>query len=219
MSDIDLVPSDYRRRLARLRLFKAHGWVAAVLLLVCAGAWAGLGHAQRQLRGDVERLQHEKSITEAQRAELERLHGERERLREEVRLQTGLTGGVTAQRTFLVVDRALAEGQVWFDRWVFDRAGKSQPKAAEAVETGYLLIIPPREGQAQAAGEAWRIDSHMTIEGQASDHAALSGFVSRLLEQPEVETAHLLNATLQRPAAGGQVKFKLLVGIDMEGRG
>lgn len=217
MIDIDLIPSDYRRRLARLRLFKIHGWVTAVLLLACAGSWAGLGQAQRQLRGEVERLQREKSITEAQRAELERLHAERQRLGEEVRLQAGLTGGVTAQNTFLVVDRSLAEGQVWFDRWVFDRSGKSEPKPAETVETGYLLVIPASEGR--TASEAWRIDSQMTIEGQARDHAALSGFVSRLLEQPEVETAHLLNSTLQRPTAGGQVKFKLLVGIDMAGRG
>lgn len=217
MSDIDLIPSDYRRRLVRLRQFKVHGWVAAVLLLACAGAWAGLDRAQRELRGEVARLQREKSITEAQRAELERLHAERQRLGEEVRLQAGLTGGVTAQHTFLVVDRALAEGQVWFDRWVFDRSGKAQPKPAEAVETGYLLVIPAGEGR--AASEAWRIDSHMTIEGQARDHATLSGFVGRLLEQPEVDAAHLLNSTLQPAAAGGQVKFKLLVGIDMEGRG
>lgn len=218
MSDIDLVPSDYRRRLARLRQFKAHGWVGLALLVVCAGAWAGLGHAQRQLKGDVDRMQADKSITEAQRAELERLHGERARLLEEVRLQTGLTGGVTAQHTFLVVDRALRDQEVWFDRWTFDRSGKAQPKQAEAVETGYLLVIPAREGQAEQRSEAWRIDTHMTIDGQARDHAALSGFVSRLLEQPEVATAHLLNSTLQRPA-GGLVKFRLLVGIDMDGKG
>jgi hypothetical protein len=213
MSDIDLIPADYRRRLARLGQIKAHAVALVALALCCATAYAGLDYAQSQLKTEVDRLQQAKAITETQRADLERLHAEHARLSEQSRLQSGLSGGITAQRMFLVVDRALRDEEVWFTRWTFQRSGKSMDKAAEPLPTGYILMMPKGDGQADA--KAWRIDTHMTIHGQARDHAALSGFVGRLIEQPEVETAQLLNATLQRQTGSNTVEFELLVSIDM----
>jgi cell division protein FtsL len=213
MSDIDLIPGDYRRRLARLHLFKVHAVAAALLTVCCASAYAGLGYAQRRLQAEVERLQQAKSATESQRADLDRLHAEQTRLSEQTRLLAGLGGSLTAPRMFLVVDRALRDEEVWFTRWTFQRVGKPLDKAAEPDPAGYILLMPADKGPADA--KAWRIDANMTIHGQARDHAALAGFVERLIEQPEVKTAQLLNATLQRQTGSSLVEFDLLVSIDM----
>jgi hypothetical protein len=213
MSDIDLIPADYRRRLARLGQVKAHAVAAAALAVCCATAYAGLDYARRQLKTEVDRLQQAKAITESQRADLDRLHAEQARLSEQSRLQAGLSGGVDAQRMFLVVDRALRDEEVWFTRWTFQRSGKPLDKPAEPASTGYILMLPKGDGQVEA--KAWRINSQMTIHGHARDHAALSGFVGRLIEQPEVETAQLLNATLQRQPGSSVVDFDLAVSIDM----
>jgi cell division protein FtsL len=216
MSDIDLIPADYRRRLERLGQIKVHALAAVVLAVCCGMGYAALAYAQRQLQTEVDRLQKAKAITETQRADLERLHAEHARMSEQSRLQAGLSGGISAQQMFLVVDRALRDEEVWFTRWTFQRSGKPMDKAVEPAPTGYILTLPKDEGQASA--KAWRIDSHMSIHGQARDHAVLSGFVGRLIEQPEVETAQLLNATLQQQTGSSSVVFDLLVSIDMAAR-
>ena len=213
MSDIDLIPADYRRRLERLGLIKAHALALGVLVVCWAVASTGLGYARSQLKTQVDRLQQAKAITETQRADLERLHAEQARLSEQSNLQAGLSGGIAAQHLFLVVDRALRDEEVWFTRWTFQRSGKPIDKPAESASAGYILMMPKGDGKADA--KAWRIDTQMTIQGQARDHAALSGFVGRLIAQPEVETAQLLNATLKRQAGSSIVEFELLASINM----
>ena len=215
MSDIDLIPTDYRRRLARLRQLKAHAVASLLIVALGAGAYAGLVYANRQLRGEVTRLQQAKAITEQQRAELEKLHAEQEHLSEQARLQAGLSGGLTAQRMFLVVDRALQGEEVWFTRWTFERSGKPMDQPAEPVSTGYILVIPQDQAQNPSSAKAWRIDTQMSIQGQAVNHEALAAFVGRLIAQPEVETAHLLEANVVPGKDNGMVEFELSVRINM----
>lgn len=213
MPDIDLIPSDYRQRLVRLRQLKLHAAAAILLAAGCASAYAGLNYARRQLQVEVDQLQQAKAVTEVQRNELARLQAEHTQLSERARLQAGLSGGLTAQHMFLLVDRALRGDEVWFTRWNFQRSGKHHDQPAEAAASGYILSMPKAAGQADA--KTWRIDTQMTIQGQARDHAALSAFVGRLIAQPEVDTAQLLKASLQGHQEQGVIEFELMVRIDM----
>jgi len=53
----------------------------------------------------------------------------------------------------------------------------------------------------------------MTIRGQALDYSALSGFVSRLLERPEIEDVRVLRSTLKKQRDSRLVEFNLAVTV------
>ena len=70
-----------------------------------------------------------------------------------------------------------------------------------------------------AKKEAWLIETQMKIDGEALDHAALSGFVSRLVSQAAIHSVRVVRTETvvvqQRPL----VRFSLDVVVAPDGAG
>lgn len=213
MPDIDLIPADYRRELVHRRLLAGHAVAAAALIAGVAAASGATAHFAGKLKAEVSTLQQRQNISAAQQADLAQLRERETRLKAQNALLEGLRGGAAAERMFAVVDRALEGDEVWFLRWEFQRARARVEPQPEAVHTGYILVVPQEAGKT----ETWQLQTHMKITGQARDHAALSRFVGRLLAQPEVEQARLLNTALRKQPAGELVEFDLAVTVNAQG--
>jgi hypothetical protein len=56
----------------------------------------------------------------------------------------------------------------------------------------------------------------MTIQGQARDHSALSGFVRRLFEQTEIDDVRIRRTSLNRSNQSGVVDFDLAIVLNTE---
>ena len=206
MSEIDLIPAAYRerRRLARwLRRAGLSTLVASALLL--AGTLTLTMQADR-LEQDVERLQAEKAISTQQRSELQSLNARKTELTQQLELLAGLRGGSAAKQMFVTVDRAAQPGRVWFTDWRFRRAGTKTDADPETVETGYFIVVKP--GQ-PARKEAWMIETAMNISGEALDHAALSDFVSTLVDQPEIQSVRVVSTETVKHLDRPLVRFSL----------
>lgn len=196
MSEIDLIPQDYRQ-LQRLRqgvLWLGIG--ALVALVLVAGSKAALAYGIRAQQRQIERMQAIEAAAIDQQTRIDRLRGEQEVLESRLTLLSSLRGGVAAREMLVAVDRAL-DGDVWFLDWSFRRAGELVENRPEVADTGYFLVVPQAsEGEPE---RAWLMQTHMEIRAQAYDHAVLAGFVRRLIEQPEIEDVRILN-TRVRPS-------------------
>jgi hypothetical protein len=206
MTELDLIPSDYRGALRRKR------WVT-IFLCVYGGAVVLTVLAKLGLSVRVASL--EEGVTELrtvkkQRARLDELRVRKEEAEKRLALLDGLRGGVSAEQVMLVLDRAL-EPAVWFKQLTFRRDGMVVPHPPEALESGYAMLIPQ---QGQQSREAWSISTRVAIQGQARDHAALSRFIKRLTEQAEVQEARLLNSGPRRHVSAEAVDFNLEVVIN-----
>lgn len=212
MSDIDLIPSDYRLGLWLRRSGKR--FVAALTLVVIVSVLVllGLQRSTASVRDDIDGLQTLQAAAVQQREQLNALNDRKLWAQRRLDLLDGLRGGIEAQAMFVCIDRALAEGEVWFTRWEFQRAGSVVPHREEAVETGYFVVLPKRSDE--PVTEAWRIETHMSIQGGARDYAALSGFVSRLLAQPEIQSVHVQNTATHDRAGHPTVEFTLAVVVN-----
>ena len=91
----------------------------------------------------------------------------------------------------------------------FKRAGEVVEQAPQTVNTGYFIVVPAGEGRKKA--ETWRIDTHMTIRGEARDHAALSRFVRRLVDQPEIQDARVIRTAARTQSGTRVVSFEMAV--------
>lgn len=208
MSDLDLIPTRYRRALW-LRAWRTRLAVALVAIVIgLAAAKLGLAWGIRSHERALERLRVQKLALLAQEARLEDLQEQRGVLEARVDVLSKLRGGVDARTVFRVVDRAL-DGNVWFRRWRFRRAGEPVDSVPETARTGYFVVVPRgAEGEPE---RAWHLETHMELSAEARDHSTLAGFVSRLVQQPEIQDARILHTRARRYPSAEVVEFELAV--------
>ena len=210
MTEIDLVPGDYRRLSwlrGRLRITVV---VILAALLVSGIAWGGLHLYSQRLDSRIAALQSQQAITNQQREALTQLDNHKSALQRKLDLLTGLRGGAEAVQMFVTIDRAIKGDEVWFLDWEFRRAGTAVEHKPETNSNGYFILIPAENGQ--ASNEAWKIETHMTLRGQARDHSALSGFVRRLYRQRAIQDVRILDTS--RQTQDDVVDFRLAVTVN-----
>jgi hypothetical protein len=209
MREIDLIPDSYRRERTQRRWIRLIGGAAACLVATTAAARILAGYAIEDLELEIDTLQARQTITAREREELARLDAERRGYRDQLHLLRGLRSGTAASNLFRIMDEALIGDELWFRSWQFRRAGVTNAEG-QPVETGYFIVV----ADANPQQEAWQVETHMTIAGQALDHTALSEFVRRLLERPEIEDVRIRRTELRRYEARSLVDFDLAVVIN-----
>jgi hypothetical protein len=213
MTDIDLVPHDYRVMTWLRSSTKKTLTAIGMSLLVTVLVYAGLHLLSGRLDQRISELQSQQAITTQQREALTQLDGHRVELDRKLNLLTGLRGGTVATRMFVTIDRAITDDEVWFLDWQFRRAGTTVERKEHTASNGYFIMIPAEDGKESTA--AWKIETHMTFKGQARDHSALSGFVRRLYQQPEIQDVRILDTS--KDPQGKFVNFNLAVIVNSGG--
>ncbi len=212
MHDIDLIPESYRRAGAQRRWLILLGCSTAAVVVISVAGRLGFGYANAQVAAEIQSLQEQQTITVAQRDELARLQGQRGDYQQQLRLLSSLRSGTAAENLFHIIDEVLLEEELWFLKWQFRRAGISSDTPGRAVETGYFLVVP--DEMSGNEGESWRVETHMEITGQATDHAALSRFVRRLFGRQEIYDVRVKRTELHRYRQRTVVDFDLTVIIN-----
>lgn len=213
MREFDLVPASYRQALTQRRQVRGYLGAAAVLLVVGLGSAGTLRYLGQQAEAQVTVLEARKAISSRQRDMLAQLRAEQAQVAEELAVLEGLRGGVSTERIFLAMDRALSGDDLWFSRTTFQRAGSQIPVQPETVNTGYFIVVP--RDAPTGAPQGWRIQTHLTIQGHALDHAALSGFVQRLQAQDEISSVRILSTQARAYTQMTVVDFELAVQVSM----
>jgi Tfp pilus assembly protein PilN len=209
MREVDLIPADYRMVVRFIRHAKMTGLGLLVVALLVGSAVGSLKSTAERDRRAIALLQARQRATTEQRQELEGLREQQRRLERRLALLTAIRGGPTAESMLAIIDHAVAAGGVWFTSWRFGRAGAEVDHDADAVHTGYVVVLPPDPEHPEA--KEWRVDTHMEIKGYARDHSALSRFVNRLYDHPEIVDARVLNTSVRPFGDGTIVDFDLAV--------
>lgn len=218
MPDIDLIPADYRRaRWLKVWLRQMIGSGVTMLTLTLL-AFGVLSVQVKSLRAEAAQLEQQRAVTDQQRQDLQTLDSQKNALSQQLSLLSSLRSGAPARSMFMTVDEALTDAEVWFLQWEFRRAGVKVPESqARGVETGYFIVVP--EAGAEGGDQAWLVETHMTITGQARDHEALSRFVKGLYAQSSVVDVSVQRTDLSRLRDRDVVQFNLAVVLNSEARG
>lgn len=214
MAELDLIPQDYRDRLKQRSLLKQYLVAFAILNILVLAVGGFFSQLTQQTNVRIQALKSEKAMTEQQQQQLETLAAEHDELEHSWALLRGLRAGAAIEDIFRIVDQALVNNDLWFVNWSFRRAGVVVDGETRTVETGYFLIVPA-DGQPRDAPE-WQVETHMTLEGRAIDHQALSTFVRALFEQPDIKDVSVRRTTLTDYANGRVVSFDLTIVLNSE---
>lgn len=207
MNEIDLFPDELRKQLLFTRWFRFAGYTVVLLTILSVVAFVLLREASARIEEQIQYFQSQREITTANRSQLEQLNQQKSDLQQQLDLLGGLRSGASAEQMFLMIDRALPGPDVWLTNWKFRRAGTPIDQRQQAVSTGYFIVIPA-DNQNRPA-ETWQIETHMTIQGQALDHSAMSRFVLNLTQQPEIENVRIVNTRSNQGKRVRLVDFSL----------
>jgi hypothetical protein len=209
MSDIDLIPNDYRIWLGQQSIMRKYGstFVALTMLLLIASVI--FRQMAEHSNSEVVRLKSENAITQQQQVQLQQLSEQQAEYERQWSLLRSLRAGAAIDDIFTLIDESLVSGDLWFMDWSFRRAGVIVDGEQKGVETGYFIIVAEDSGP--SANPDLEVETHMTIHGQAKDHHALSKFVRALFEQNNIEDVNVQRTSQIDYANGRAVEFNMTV--------
>jgi len=211
---MNLIPEDYKRYLLQLQFMQRWSLVMSVFLVLSISTSLALNLKADEYQKEIVILEKKKAISSQQRNMLQSLQKDHNKLQGKRDVLEKLRGGALAENMFVTIDRALDGDSVWFKSWRFDRAGSKTSEPPKGVNTGYFIVIPDGERTNHKTREAWKIQTHMEVDGEAKDHEALSSFVRRLLQQPQIGDVRILNTQQQTLANITVVNFKLAITVN-----
>lgn len=208
MTEIDLIPQEYRKWLMQRSLSRKYllGFGALNVAVIVAALL--FGRISTSMAEEAARLTADNTVTRQQQEQLVLLQQQEVEIERQLGLLRGLRAGAAVDDIFAVVDRALNGTDLWFLDWKFRRAGVVVDGEQRGVETGYFVIVEDNNG---AQADAWKIETHMTIHGQAKDHQALSNFVRALFEQGEIKDVNVQKTSATNFGRGRVVEFDLTI--------
>lgn len=218
MADIDLIPREYRYWLWQLAWLKKSAVGLLATLLLATVGYFYLDITATSTQKELQAMQQQKAITQQQQHELEQLSNNKEELARQWSLLNGLRGGTSVESILTVVDKALLDQQVWFLDWQFARAGQTAKPKQQTTNTGYFVVASGSNKGEPAMPDRWHVDTHITIRGQAIDHAAFSGFVQRLLKQAEIADVKVVKTALSRISDINIVDFDIAILVNNTGK-
>ncbi len=205
MSEVDLIPNSYRRLQSHIRLLKILAGAVVVTVTIAGLVIISFNHGIKRLHLEVAELQQQKNVSMQQRDQLVRIQEAKTKYGNQLDLLNKLRGGATVGHMFKVIDRALADENLWFLHWRLMRGD------VQDIQEGNVKPASNTAGNFLLGGKQKGIE--MIIKGQAQDYESLSRFVNNLLGQPEIKNVRVVNTSLRRYTSSTVVDFNLSVHV------
>ena len=194
MADIDMIPRSYRDGMRVQRALRGYGLALAAMLVTGALA-AGLLHWRLAVATpQLEQLRARTAQAETLRTRLAASAARQAALEQDALALAALRGAGAVQRMAQALDVALND-KVWFDTLRFTRTEELLRAPLPApLPAGTLVTRASTLPNAAPGPQTWRVARRVEIEGQALDHAALTGFLAALSANPALGDVRFLKS-------------------------
>lgn len=189
MADIDLIPDSYRQQYQFKKWFKRYAAFVITASLCLVAVYIALLFKTTVLKDNLEDLQLKNNIAMNKKQQYQQQFQERKQLQQQLDLLNGLRSGISIQNIFMAMDRVFKNDNIWFTHWKYSRSENRIINNDSTVDSVYFLVVSDIE---KKQPEKWRIISRLNINGAALNHATLSDFIRRLIEQPEIQNVRIV---------------------------
>jgi cell division protein FtsB len=209
MSEMDMIPGDYRQGRSGRRLLRRF-IVACVVVLCCIGlARMLLGYLIWRENVQVVRLEQQEQVVEQNKARTEGFRQQKQVTEQQLAALNKLRGRDRVALFLRSIDNVYIEG-VWLDSLHFMRRnGTGKLQAPGAVNSG-IIVVPNGAETAQSL----QIDQGAEMIGHAMNHTMLAEFMRNLGKQPTVADLRLIDTGTRNYTNIQVVDFNLSLQLD-----
>lgn len=207
MSEMDLIPGDYRQSRSARRLLRRF-IVACAVVLCCIGlARVLLGYLIGRENSQAVRLEQQEQMVGQNKARTEELRQQKQVTERQLAALNQLRNGDRVALLLRSIDRGYVEG-VWFDSLHFMRRNDMGTlQASGAANSGIGAA-------AKGADAALQINHGAEMIGHAMNHTNLAEFMRNLGKQPAVANLRLIDTGARNYANTQVVGFNLSLQLD-----
>ncbi|NKB35812.1 MAG: hypothetical protein GKR93_01400 [Gammaproteobacteria bacterium] len=211
MHDLNLIPEDYVQTQKLRVLLSAFLVVLALLLSGLGVARYILSDKLSRIENEISKYEYDKNTLHQQHQTLQKLSEEKNLLENKVAVLRTLRDGLPARQMFIVMNKVL-DKSIWFNNWSFRRAGEFGDYDDQSGRPELKALL--HGNQKSLAERAWKLSTHMEINGRTLDHTYLASFVNRLITQPEIEDVKVLRTSTIRQSETDAIDFNLAITVN-----
>lgn len=211
MGEINLIPNDYRDWLGKKAMLVKYSIAITAISVGMLLLSTQLSKTAVSQLEHLSQLQAQNVVAQDQRGQLQLLVDQHIEFERQWSLLRGLRAGAAIDDIFSIIDRTIVAGDLWFDEWSVRRAGVIVDGQRRGVETGYFIVVADDATGGDPGNSDLSVETHMTINGQATDHQALSKFVRALFDQKDIRDVRIQQTSKTQFANGMAVNFDLTV--------
>lgn len=211
---MDLIPGDYKRYLQQLHIMQRWALLMVIMISLSVLASIAFHYKAEANQARIALYEQQQAISSQQQDELHALQNNQKMLLDKRETLMQLRRIASAEDMFRVIDMSLDGKNVWFRNWTFDRVrimDDKEPKGARKASSVTKRGAGNNDNRLEGV---WDIQTRMEIDGGASDHEALSMFVRRLLQQPQIDDVRIQNTQQYLQAEKAVVNFRLLITVN-----
>jgi Tfp pilus assembly protein PilN len=207
MSEMDMIPGDYRQGRSDRRLLRRF-IVACVVVLCCIGlTMMLLGYLIWRENVQVVRLEQQAQVIEQNKARTEKFRQQKQVTEQQLAALNKLRGRDRVAQFLRSIDNAYIEG-VWLDSLHFMRRnGTGKLQAPGAVNSG-IIVVP------NGAAQPLEIEQGAELIGHAMNHTKLAEFMRNLGNQAAVTDLRLIDTSTRSYTNIQVVDYKLSLQLD-----
>jgi hypothetical protein len=212
MSEMDLIPVDYRQNRTRRHLLR-RTMLACVLVVVCIGlVRAALTYLIWRENVQVVSLEQQEQVAEQNQARTTSFRQQKQVTEQQLAALNELRGSDQVANFLQAIDAAHREG-IWFDSVHFMRRSETGTLAnvPGAAKTG-IIVVP---GSPDVT-PSFDVTQSVEIAGHALNHSLLAEFMRDLGAQKTVGDLRLIDTGLRNYTAVQVVDFSLALGMNKQ---
>lgn len=174
-----------------------------IFFVVAIGLHFLLSHKNTAMLAKIDVLEMQQREQQMQDDSMRSLDARKKLLNQQWSLLASLRRGTSMLNIMQLIDKALPGNDIWFTDLRYIRSDRMLSANDNIPSDGTHIIAIDNARLA--------ISSFVSLQGNASDHSAFSVFVERLLRQPRIFDAKVLNTS---STDSGSIKFSLMLRID-----
>lgn len=209
MSEMDMIPGDYRQSRSGRYLLRRF-IVACAVVLCCIGlARVLLGYLIWRENVQVVRLEQQEQAVEQNRARTEKLRQQKQVTEQQLAALNKLRGRDRVAHFLRSIDNVYIEG-VWLESLHFMRRnGTGTLQAPGAANSGIIVVAKGAE-----TAQSLQINQGAEMFGHAMNYTRLAEFMRNLGKQPTVADLRLIDTGTRNYTNFQVVDFKLSLKLD-----
>lgn len=207
MSEMDLIPGNYRQGRSDRRLLRRF-FTACVVVLCCIGlARMLLGYLIWRENVQAVRLEQQEQVVEQNKARTEEFRQQKQVTEQQLAALNKLRGRDRVALFLRSIDNVYIEG-VWLDSLHFMRRNGTGSLQAPGAANSGIIVVP------KGAETALQINQGAEMIGHAMNHTRLAEFMRNLGKQPTVADLRLIDTGTRNYTNFQVVDFKLTLQLD-----